>query len=135
MCFIKCYYKMSLNRVYIVRRPGTIYFTKGYDRAGQTTFLFTLFRPHLILLHEQVYCTFVHSRTDNCSSDFQYQTSESELGHFLDSYKACASHSHVFPSAFSPLLKHKRKLGVWYFLYCYTLPSPREMPKKHTCNN
>ena len=96
---------------------------KGYERTGQTTFLFTLFS--LLNVHvTNVYCTLVHSRTDNCSSDFRYQSSESELGHFLDSCKACASHSHVFPSAFSPLLKHTRKDDVWYSSYCYTFPSP-----------
>lgn len=86
-----------------------------------------LFPSPFYLLNKHVtnaYCTLVHSRTDNCSSDFRYQSSESQLGHFLDSCKACASHSHVFPSAFSPLLKHTRKDDVWYSSYCYTFPSP-----------
>jgi hypothetical protein len=57
-------------------QQSTLTLQKGYERTGQTTFPFTLF----FLLNKHVtnaYCTLVHSRTDNCSSDFRYQSSES----------------------------------------------------------
>ena len=117
-----CIYTLYIPAHICTVHKSTLTLQKGYERTGQTTFPFTLF-----LLNKHVtnaYCTLVHSRTDNCSSDFRYQSSESQLGHFLDSCKACASHSHVFPSAFSPLLKHTRKDDVWCSSYCYTFPSP-----------
>jgi hypothetical protein len=49
------FYEMLLQNVFKscihCAQTSSVHFTKGYERTGQTTFLFTLFRPHLILLH------------------------------------------------------------------------------------
>jgi hypothetical protein len=114
----KCSHTCTQRRMYALCMTENTYTSKRLweDRPDN-------FPLHPFLLNEHdtnIYCTLVHSRTDNCSSDFRYQSSESELGHFLDSCKACASHSHVFPSAFSPLLKHTRQDSLVFFLLLHT---------------